>query len=342
MALFLLGRRRRFFFWVFTACRGILGVVDLGAIVVLALAVNVLTADVKSQGALSPELQGVVAFVMSVTSVSRANLVFLLAAFVLGLFVLKAVASALFTAQMNQFLARCETTVTSTLASKLFNAVALNGKIPAERASYALTFGTSALISRGLGAVSTLFSELLSLLVTLSVLAVYQPATTGIAVLYFGLIGLFLTVVFGRKVERYGQKNTEGLNQANSFIKDSLGAQRELFLAGKLGWATGKVTDIKNSAASALGGAIYYSAMPRFVIETALILGAFALAAFEFRLYSLETAVTGLTVFLAGGSRMAPSLLTILAGLATLRQVRSDALVALELGESLGSGAKHA
>lgn len=315
---------------------------DLGAIVVLALAVNILTADVKSDSALSPELKGVVDFVMNLTTVSRANLVFLLAAVVLVLFVLKAVASALFTAQMNQFLARCETTVTSDLASDLFRAVTSNGKIPSERASYALTFGTSALVSRGLGAVSTLISEFLSLLVTLSVLVAYQPVTTGIAIVYFGIIGVFLTVAFGRKVELFGRKNTEGLNQANSFIKDSLGAQRELFLAGKLGWATGKVTEIKRSAASALGGAIYYSAMPRFVIETALIVGAFALAAFEFRFYSVETAVTGLTVFLAGGSRMAPSLLTILAGLATLRQVRPDALVALDLHESLESGTKRA
>ncbi|MEY4061256.1 MAG: hypothetical protein RIQ31_918 [Actinomycetota bacterium] len=311
---------------------------DLGALVVLALAVNVLTADVKNSGTLSPELQAVVNLVLSVTSVSRSNLVFLLAAVVLALFILKAVASALLTAQMNQFLARCETTVTSGLAKRLFAAVTHNGRVPAERASYALTFGTSAMVSRGLGALSTLVSELLSLLVTLSVLVVYQPATTAIAVVYFGVIGMFLTLVFGRKVERFGRMNTEGLNQANSFIKDSLGAQRELFLAGKLGWATGRVSEIKKSAASALGGAIYYSAMPRFVIETALILGAFALAAFEFRFFSLETAVTGLTVFLAGGSRMAPSLLTILAGLATLRQVRSDALVALELQEFLESG----
>ena len=315
---------------------------DLGAIVVLALAVNILTADVKSDSALSPELQGVVDQVLTLTTVSRESLVFLLAAVVLVLFVLKAVASSLFTAQMNQFLARCETTVTSDLASDLFRAVTLNGKIPTERASYALTFGTSALVSRGLGAVSTLISEFLSLLVTLSVLVAYQPVTTGIAIVYFGIIGVFLTVGFGRKVELFGRKNTEGLNQANSFIKDSLGAQRELFLAGKLGWATGKVTEIKRSAASALGGAIYYSAMPRFVIETALVVGAFALAAFEFRFYSVETAVTGLTVFLAGGSRMAPSLLTILAGLATLRQVRPDALVALDLNVSLESGAKRA
>lgn len=315
---------------------------DLGAIVVLALAVNILTADVKSDSALSPELQGVVDQVLTLTTVSRESLVFLLAAVVLVLFVLKAVASSLFTAQMNQFLARCETTVTSDLASDLFRAVTLNGKIPTERASYALTFGTSALVSRGLGAVSTLISEFLSLLVTLSVLVAYQPVTTGIAIVYFGIIGVFLTVAFGRKVELFGRKNTEGLNQANSFIKDSLGAQRELFLAGKLGWATGKVTEIKRSAASALGGAIYYSAMPRFVIETALVVGAFALAAFEFRFYSVETAVTGLTVFLAGGSRMAPSLLTILAGLATLRQVRPDALVALDLNVSLESGAKRA
>ena len=315
---------------------------DLAALVVLALAVNVLTADVKDHGVLSPELQSVVSLVMSLTSVSRANLVFLIAAVVLALFVLKAVASAVLSAQMNEFLARCETTVTASLASDLYCAVTLNGKISAERASYALTFGTSAMFSRGLGAVSTLVSELLSLLVTLSVLLVYQPVTTGIAVVYFGAIGAFLTSVFGQKVERFGNKSTEGLNQANSFIKDSLAAQRELFLAGKLGWATGKLTEIKKSAASALGGAIYYSAMPRFVIETALILGAFALAAFEFRFFSLETAVTGLTVFLAGGSRMAPSLLTILAGLATLRQVRSDALVALELRESLESGMKRA
>jgi hypothetical protein len=315
---------------------------DLGALIVLALAVNVLTADVKNDGGLSPELQRVVNLVMTLTSVSRVNLVLLLAATVLALFVLKALASALLSAQTNQFLARCETTVTSSLTSDLFSAVTLNGKIPAERASYALTFGTSALVSRGLGAVSTLASELLSLLVTLSVLVVYQPVTTGIAVVYFGVIAIFLTLVFGRKVEHFGRKNTEGINQANSFIKDSLGVQRELYLAGKLGWATGKVTEIKKSAASALGGAIYYSALPRFVVETALILGAFALAAFEFRFFSLETAVTGLTVFLAGGSRMAPSLLTILAGLATLRQVRSDALVALEVRQSLESGERRA
>lgn len=315
---------------------------DLGAIVVLALAVNVLTADVKNEPSLSSDLQSIVTLVMTLTSVSRANLVFLLAAVVLALFVLKAVASAIFTAQMNQFLARCETTVTSSLADSLFRAVTLKGKIPSERASYALTFGTSALVSRGLGAVSTLVSEFSSLLVTLSVLVVYQPATTGIAVAYFGIIGVFLTLVFGRKVELFGRRNTEDLNHANSFIKDSLGAQRELFLAGKLGWATGKVTEMKQSAASALGGAIYYSAMPRFVIETALIVGAFALAAFEFRFYNVETAVTGLTVFLAGGSRMAPSLLTVLAGLATLRQVRSDALVALNLRDSLESGQKNA
>lgn len=337
-ALEMLGGANRLKFWTLSVIRGLLGLLDIAALLLLALAVNVLTADVRNGGELNADISQIIKAISAFTSVNRSNIVFLLAAGVLLLFVGKAVISATLTFQMNQYLSRCEITVTNHLTGKLMNAVQSHGLLSAERVSYALTFGTSALVSRGLGALSTLVAESITLLAVLTVLLVYQPITTGIAILYFAMIGMALVIWVGGKTEVFGRINTDSLSRASVLIRDSIGAQRELYLAGKIDWSVDKVTRLKGNASTALGSASTLAAMPRFVIETALVVGAFILAAFEFRFFNLETAVTGLTVFLAGGSRIAPSLLTVVSSFATLRQVSPDARVALDIEKQLNGG----
>ena len=330
-ALSLLGSKRRGYFWALTFSRGILTLLDLAGLLVLALAVNVLTSTVQAAGFQSQLVSEAAQLIEQLIGISKSNLVLFLAVVVLILFLLKAVLSSLLTLQTNQFLARCETTLTVDLANRFFHKVEWQGHISSESASYALTFGTSAMVSRGLGSVSSIASEIFALGGTLTVLLVFQPVTTLVALIYLGGLGALIALLIGNRVEKLGRASTYNLNQASTYVKDTIGVQRELFLAGKLDSASNKVEEVKRESSLALGRALFFSSLPRHVIEAALVIGAFGLAAFEFRMFDLMTAVTGLTVFLAGGSRLAPACLNVLSGIATLRQVTPDAEMALNL-----------
>lgn len=336
-ALRVLGKRRSLYFWIITLLRGVVALLDVLGLVVLGLAATLLAQSVKGEFVSIPALDGYADFIGEFFSnFERASLVFNLGILVVLFFLLKGMLSYVLGLTASRFLARCETSITRVLATDIFRLDGQPSRKSPEQISYSLTFGTAALVSRGLGSISTLVSEFFALTFTIALLLVVQPITTLLAIMYLGLVSLILATLIGRKIQIFGQTSTNQINLANRSVRDVLATQRERFLSGRLGESVDSIAEIKLQSAQALGQALQYSLLPRYVIESSFLLGAFAMAAYQFRTSDWVSASTSVALFMAAGSRIAPSGLAILSSLNTLRQVTPDAQMAKELFQNEG------
>ena len=168
----------------------------------------------------------------------------------------------------------------------------------------------------------------------LSVFAVFVFVDSTTAVIisaYFILLVLIFQLGINRRLQRLGQRlKTSSVAFTNS-IQDMTNSFREISVFAKSRFFLNEFYSHRRRYALDQALFSFFNGLPRFFVESALMVGVLALIGFQFLRGNLSDGLVTTAVFLAGGFRMMTALLPIQAAVANIRTFGPQA----ELAQSL-------
>ena len=324
-----LTRGERIAYVVILVARAVVGLLDVAGIAVIGVIASL--AAIR----LDPSAEPVRLFGLSLPQVDNQGLV-VLVVIVLALFVAKALIAVLLVRGQAYFVARIETRVANRMIDYLLDGSLLD----ATRASKAevqftlngsVTYAYTGLLNN----VATLVAESFLLLVIVAALLAVNPVVSIFTLVYFTLVVVLIQSVIGRHVKLAAERVVEGTIATTNALSDILDAFREVAVLGKQRVFAESVAAPRERIAHNNATMTYLAGMPRYVVETALILGVVILVAQQFLMGGLAAGIVTVGVFLAGGVRMMSSLLPLQTALANIRNNTVQARPALALLERI-------
>jgi ABC-type multidrug transport system fused ATPase/permease subunit len=235
-------------------------------------------------------------------------------------FTTKSIMGALLARRILTFLARRQVVVSERLASILFRQPLVDiQRWTSQETAFSLIGGVNAAIVGLLGATALGLSEVALLVLLTVALLVLNPLVTIAAIVFFGGIAVLVHRRIGSWAAETGRElssSTFGLTQE---VQEGLTSFREITVAGRVDSYTASMSRTIARSADASATITYITQLPKYVYETSLILGAIGLGIIEFSRNSPGEAVATVTVFVAAGSRIMPSMLRLQNCLASIR-----------------------
>jgi ATP-binding cassette subfamily C protein len=245
----------------------------------------------------------------------------IVAVLILGLFFSKAIISILLTRQLAYFLARVEARAARTVADRAFGSGLGEARLHSrEEIYFAVQAGSPAAFNSVLNAIGTIVAEgLLFILVIGSFLAVDPLSALG-ALVYFVLIAAVIQLFIGNLMQKAATRATEGIVAANTAIGDLSEVLREATIFGKKDFFFDKIHAARIRTAGSTASQLTLGGMPRYIVETALIIAVALFVLWQSASGDLVKAAGTLGIFLSGGLRLTASLLPLQGALLTIKQ----------------------
>lgn len=165
----------------------------------------------------------------------------------------------------------------------------------------------------------TIPSQILSFVAVLGILVVTQPLTAAITVIYLGLIAGLLYFWLTKKSYQAGRVNRDSAMRMSTLVSEMISALKEITLRDKADEVGDVVFVSRSGAAHSRSNIRFLAAVPKFVIEMALIGGFLLIGTVSFLIGGLENALAAVAIFGIAGFRMIPSL-TAVQSMLTLAQ----------------------
>lgn len=309
--------RERAKYFVFLGLRSFVALFDLLGI----LAIGFLATSIALFITLGSDSSRVIEFGGLTIPAVTAQTLPVVAVFILGLFFAKAIISILLTRQLAYFLARVEARAARTVADRAFGSGLGEARLHSrEEIYFAVQAGSPAAFNSVLNAVGTIIAEgLLFVLVIGSFLAVDPLSALG-ALVYFFLIAAVIQLFIGNLMQRAAVSATEGAVAANTAIGDLNEVLREATIFGKKGFFFDKIHAARIRTAGSTASQLTLGGMPRYIVETALIIAVALFVLWQSASGDLVKAAGTLGIFLSGGLRLTASLLPLQGALLTIKQ----------------------
>jgi ATP-binding cassette subfamily C protein len=170
------------------------------------------------------------------------------------------------------------------------------------------TYSTAA-ISAFINARISLIAESSLLIAMVASFALINPVATLAMFVYLSAVLLALSKVVTQRIKRNGLNQLQGSEIALESSRDLFGIRREARSSGVSGLWIDKFTKGRVQWSSSSAVIYTLSSLPRYVIETSLILGIFAFLAGIVVFSDLPSQAVTIGVFMAGGLRLVASLL---------------------------------
>ncbi|MDF2573676.1 MAG: double ATPase transporter [Agromyces sp.] len=256
----------------------------------------------------------------------------MLAAIVLVVFVGKSVLAVLLSRKLAFFVASIEARNALIIAEHLmYGSLDDIRRHSKAEFQFAVVGSTTAAFGGLLNTFAIIVSEsFLLILISVSFLVV-DPIAAIFALVYFAAIGVLIQSFMGRSLKRAGEAVAQGTVDTTNIISDSMDTFREVSVMAKQPFFLRKLSDARNQVAGSGATAAFMSGLPRYIIETALIVGVVALVAQQFITNGLGEGIVVIGVFLTGGMRIMASLLPLQNSVALVRLYTGQATLAHSL-----------
>jgi len=245
--------------------------------------------------------------------------------------------SIFFTRRILFFLSRRGASISANLISRLLSQPLL---IVQERTTqetlYAVTSGVSLITLQVLATSVVLVSDISLLLVMVIGLFAVDPTTAIGTFLIFSLIGFFLYRFMHVRAGVLGVKNSSLSIIGNEKIVEVFNSYRESVVRNRRDFYAREIGKLRFRLADVSAESAFMPYVSKYVIETAVVLGAILIGATQFILQDATHAVATLAIFLAAGTRIAPAVLRVQQGSITIRGALGQAAPTLDLMDALG------
>jgi len=265
------------------------------------------------------------------------------------LFLIKSVFSILLQLSTTLTVAEIETSLAERLTREFFRPSGGNSGEVIETVSkfQSNILVSSAGIANTLNAGIGLVTEASLALALIAVFVVVNPAVTAVTLLYFGVVLGGLNYLMNHRIKRNSYRIVEGSQGSLTASRDLFGVRKEILLAGEgEGWIQ-KIVSAKRLAAFSTGLNFVLTSLPRYFLETALVMGLFSFLGGVILFSDLASQAVTVAVFLAGGLRLVAAILPlqlsfngIIAAAATAREAL-EILYSIPGVSPVGGGSSH-
>ncbi len=156
--------------------------------------------------------------------------------------------------------------------------------------------------------VMSLPTILVTFLALVLVLVVAQPVTALVTLVYLGLIGLVLYFWVARKSIEAGRVNVRYSMRTAALVTEMVGALKEITLQQKFGEVARVVRSNRVHTTRARANMAFLGAVPKFVIDAALVGGFILVGGVSYLLEGTAGAISAVSLFAVAGFRLVPSL----------------------------------
>ncbi|MFF2493085.1 ABC transporter ATP-binding protein [Agromyces sp. NPDC058064] len=140
------------------------------------------------------------------------------------------------------------------------------------------------------------------------VIVVVQPLTALVTVAYLGGIAVLLYVVLANRTVQAGRVNRDYSFRVASLMTDMVSALKEITLRGKSAEVARVVHEDRRHAAKARANINFLSAIPRFVLDAAIVGGFLLVGGISYLIAGPTQAIAAVALFGVAGFRLVPSL----------------------------------
>lgn len=236
-----------------------------------------------------------------------------------------------------RFLANRQAIISGRLASQLLKQpLIVVQQRTSQESSFALVQGVNALTMGVLGGAVVMVSEGAVLIVLLVVLILVDPFVALFALLFFGAVGMVLYLLLGGWVRRLGHSFATTEVTSIASVQQAVRTYRETAVAGRRALIIERFQGLRWQAASVQANLQIVNAIPKYIFEVALIVGAGLLAYFQILTKDVVAAAAIIAVFLAAASRIVPALLRLQGAVFGLRSSSGVAAATFELSSQVG------
>ncbi len=250
----------------------------------------------------------------------------------------RTILSIFFTRRILFFLGRRGAKISANLISRLLAQPLLIVQArTTQETLYAVTSGVS-IITLNILATSIVMISDFSLLAIMTIgLFIVDPTTAIGTFLVFSLIGYFLYRFMHVRAGKLGVMSSEYTILGAEKIVEVFGSYRELVVRNRRDYYAREIGKIRFALADVSAEGAFMPYVSKYVIETAVVLGALLVGAAQFALQDSAHAVATLAIFLAAGTRIAPAVLRIQQGSMQIRGNLGAAMPTFELIDALGN-----
>jgi ABC-type multidrug transport system fused ATPase/permease subunit len=202
---------------------------------------------------------------------------------------------------------------------------------------FALTSGVSVITLQILATCIVMVADISLLLVMAVGLFVVDPGTALGTFAVFGIIGFILYRFMHLRANELGVESSQLNILSNQKITEVFSSYRESVVRNRRDYYSREIGKIRFLLAGNSAEMNFMPYVSKYVIETAMILGAVSLAAVQFVLQDATQAVATLAIFLAAGTRIAPAVLRVQQGMVTISGAIGQSAPTLNLIDQLGS-----
>jgi ATP-binding cassette subfamily C protein len=151
-------------------------------------------------------------------------------------------------------------------------------------------------------------SLVVTFLALIAVLVLAQPVTALVTLLYLGGIGALLYFWVSRKSIQAGRVNRDYSLRVAALMTEMVGALKEITLRDKFGEVAAVIRDNRRRSTRARANINFLGALPRFVIDSALVGGFLLVGGVSYVVSGADGAINAVALFAVAGFRMVPSL----------------------------------
>jgi ATP-binding cassette subfamily C protein len=196
---------------------------------------------------------------------------------------------------------------------------------------YASTTGVQNLTTGVIAATSNLFVDTSLLLVLFFGLAVVSPSLAVTTLVTFTIIAVILNNLMRKKAFALGSDEMKFNVESNEKIWEILNTYREATVRSTRDHYVDEIGQIRLRVSNAIAQKIFLPYIGKYVMEVSMIVGALLITGVQFYFYDATAAITGLTLFMAATTRIAPAILRLQQGLVQIKNYLGNSAVTIEL-----------
>jgi len=329
LSLSFMSRRERTVYFTLIAFRALIGVLDVLGILLVGLIASIGAAQLGPTGG-ETTLLGV-----TIPRLDSSGLL-ILVLIVLGVFIVKAALAIGLSWSISRFIAGIEVRNAHRLTEYLLRGSLDNAKRYSKaQFQYAITGGSNWAFTGILNNVSAIITESFLLLIVAVAFFFVDPTSALFAIIYFGVTVIGMQFFIARSLKTAGNDAADGTVDATNAISDTLDTFRELSVLAKQDLFLGRIHASRKRIAHSGAVLQFLGGMPRYVVETALILGVVVFVGVQLLSGDLASGLATLGIFLAGAVRIMGSLLPLQTAVAALKINAERSRSALELLQDL-------
>lgn len=330
-----LSKKEKHYYFALLIARSLSSVLDILGIALIGLLTAVAAGQFKSENNFQ-----VLGFSIDFGS---EDFILLLVCLVLVVFVVKAVIAVFLIRRLNHFLARVESAKAVEIAEYLLSGQeSKNKKWSKSKILWGILGSCSTAFSGMLSSFSTIVSEGVLLILVAITFFVVDPVAAIFVFGYFAMIILIIQFVIGNSLKKAGNNAAYGNMKVTQTVEDYLGTIKEIFVFGREEYFINALADARGRLSMSFATMNFLGGMPRYVVETALMLGVVIFVGWQFLTGQLSDGLVTVGVFLTGGVRIMASLLPLQNSAANIKNQTEQSKVSLDLLEEIKGNTQKA